>query len=137
MTPTETRTPFQDADFDDLDTSHFGAPSPDDKNWGLIAHLSCFAGLVVPFGNFIAPIVVLMTKGKESAFVADAARENLNFQLTALIAGIVFGLLSIVLIGIPFLIALGIAWFVLPILGAVKASEGESYRYPLTLRLVK
>ena len=137
MNPAHTRTPFHDADFDDLDTSSFGAPSPDDKNWGLIAHLSGFAGLVVPFGSVLGPIVVLMTKGKESAFVAEAARATLNFQLTVLIAAIVFGLLSIVLIGIPFLVALGIAWFVLPILAAVKASEGEPYRYPLTLRLVK
>lgn len=137
MPSTYAGTPFKDADFDDLDTSSFGAPSPDDKNWGLIAHLSGFAGMVVPFGNFVAPIVVLATKGKQSAFVADAAREHLNFQITALIAGIAFGLLSIVLIGIPFLIALGIAWFVLPILGAVKASEGTPYRYPFTLRLVK
>ena len=137
MNPVHTPTPFHDADFDDFDTSGFGAPSTDDTNWGLIAHLSGFAGLVVPFGNVIGPIVVLVTKGKESAFVADAAREALNFQITAFLAALAFGILSIVLIGIPFLIGVGVAWLVLPILAAIKASEGTPYRYPLTLRLVK
>ena len=134
---TSTRIPFHDADFDELDTLHVGAPSADDRNWGLIAHLSVFAGLAIPFGNVAAPLVVLATKGKESAFVAEAARSALNFQLTALVAAVVFGVLSVVLVGIPFLIALGVAWFVLPVLAAVKASEGEAYRYPLTPRLVK
>ena len=134
---TSTRIPFHDADFDELDTSHVGAPSADDRNWGLIAHLSVFAGLAIPFGNVAAPLVVLATKGKESAFVAEAARSALNFQLTALVAAVVFGVLSVVLVGIPFLIALGVAWFVLPVLAVVKASEGEAYRYPLTPRLVK
>ena len=134
---TSTRIPFHDADFDELDTLHVGAPSADDRNWGLIAHLSVFAGLAIPFGNVAAPLVVLATKGKDSAFVAEAAREVLNFQITTVIAALVFAALSVVLIGIPLLIALGVAWFVLPVLAAVRSSEGESYRYPLTLRLVK
>jgi uncharacterized protein len=52
------------------------------------------------------------------------------------IAYVVFGVLSFVIVGIPFLIATFIAWLVLTILAAVKASNGEGYRYPLTLRLV-
>ena len=41
------------------------------------------------------------------------------------------------LIGIPFLIATGIAWVILSIVAAVKANNGEWYRYPMTPELVK
>jgi uncharacterized protein len=41
------------------------------------------------------------------------------------------------LVGIPVLIAGVVAWVVLASLAAVQASQGQSYRYPLTLRLVR
>jgi uncharacterized Tic20 family protein len=44
---------------------------------------------------------------------------------------------ALMLVGIPVLIAGVIAWVVLASLTAVKASQGQSYRYPLTMRLVR
>jgi uncharacterized Tic20 family protein len=69
--------------------------------------------------------------------VRHHAAQALNFQIIVMIALVVFGLLSLALIGIPFLIATAIAWVVFPILGAIKANNGEWYRYPLTPELVK
>lgn len=137
----ETRTystgPY-DSDFDDLSfDSSFGEPDQDERTWGLAAHLSGFAGLVIPFGNIAGPLVVWLTKRDQSAFVADQAKEALNFQITLTIAFVVAALLSIILIGIPILIALAIAWLVLPVVGGIRANEGQRYRYPFTTRLVK
>jgi uncharacterized Tic20 family protein len=44
---------------------------------------------------------------------------------------------ALMLVGIPFLIVGVIAWVVLASLAAVKASQGQAYRYPLTLRLIR
>jgi uncharacterized Tic20 family protein len=44
---------------------------------------------------------------------------------------------ALMLVGIPFLIVGVIAWVVLASLAALKASQGQAYRYPLTLRLIR
>jgi uncharacterized Tic20 family protein len=47
------------------------------------------------------------------------------------------GLLTFILIGIPLLVLMGVATFILSIVAAIKAADGACYRYPLTLRLVR
>lgn len=54
----------------------------DARNWAMFAHLSTLVGMVIPFGNIFAPLIIMMTKGKESPLVDDQAKEALNFQLT-------------------------------------------------------
>jgi uncharacterized protein len=118
----------------------YGVPRMSDaqaRQWAMFAHLSALlAGLVLAGLTFIGPLVVWLIKREESAFVAEHAKEALNFNITVTIAYVVFGVLSFVIVGIPFLIVTFIAWLVLTIMAAVKASNGEMYRYPLTLRLV-
>lgn len=136
-TPTYNTGPY-DSDFDDPSfDAPFGEPTQDDRTWGLIAHLSALAGLVIPFGNILGPLVVWLTKRDQSAFVADQAKEALNFQITASIALVVSAFLIIVLIGIVLLPIIGLGALVLTIVGGIKANEGTRYRYPLTMRLVK
>jgi uncharacterized Tic20 family protein len=57
------------------------------------------AGYVVPFGNIIGPLVVWLTKKDESAFVAEHARQALNFQISMTIYFILAALSMLVLIG--------------------------------------
>ena len=134
MEPTRS-TAFDDSEFDD---PHFDAryghdtPSSEERILALVAHLSALVGAAV-----IAPLVIYLLKKDTSPFVADQAREALNFHLTMILAFIVAGILTIVLIGVLFLIVLGIGGVVLSIIAAVKANDGERYRYPFTLRLVK
>lgn len=106
-------------------------PTADEKTWGMLAHLS---GLLL---SFIGPLIVLLTKGKESAWVEQQAKEALNFQITAAIAVAVAGVLSCLVIGIFLLPVIGLGVLVLGILAGIKANNGETYRYPVTLRLVK
>lgn len=105
------------------------------RNWALGAHLSALIGAWVALA-FVGPLVVWLVKRDEHPFIAMHAREALNFNLSVLLYGVVAGILSVLLIGIPILIALVIAWFVLIIVATVKASNGEGYRYPLTIRFV-
>lgn len=120
-----------------------GTPTAEEKQWALIAHLSAFIGLIIPFGSIIAPLVVWLIKKDQLAFVNDQAKEALNFNITIGIIGIGLILLTIITFGIGALLAVpvgilvGIAWIVLIIMAAIKANEGEAYRYPFILRLVK
>ena len=109
--------------------------SPQVRNWAVGAHLSAFIGAWVALA-FLGPLAVWLMKRDEHPFVAMHAREALNFNLSVLLYIVVAGLLSLLLIGIPLLIAVGIAWFVLTIVAAVKASNGEEYHYPFAIRFV-
>jgi hypothetical protein len=113
-------------------------PTQDERTWAMIAHLSAFAGFVLPtVGGIIGPLVVWLARRDASAFVALAAKEALNFNITVTLAAIVCWLLLFAGVGIPLGVALFIAWLTLTIIAAIKASEGLEYRYPVALRLVK
>ena len=105
--------------------------------FGMLCHLSALSGYIIPFGNIIGPLVFWLIKRNDSAFVDENGKESLNFQISVTIYAFIGFVLSFVLIGIPLLIILGIATLVLIIVAGVKASQGESYRYPLTIRLIK
>jgi uncharacterized protein len=107
------------------------------RTTAVAAHLSTFAGLVVPFGSVIGPLAVWLTRRDRDPFIDQAGREALNFGITIAIYGAVLVVAALLLVGIPFLIIGVVAWVVLASLAAVKASEGQTYRYPLTLRLVR
>lgn len=121
------------------------------RGWAITAHLG---GLVVGLATaavfgFVGPLLVWLFKRDEHPFTDHHAKESLNFQLTVLlvlvlsvalaIPALIFGVLTLgiglVLLGVLAVVA-AVAWVVLPIIGAVKASNGEGYRYPLTIRFV-
>ena len=114
-----------------------GTPNAEERQWGMLAHLLAFCGVVIPFGNVIAPLVVWQIKKDTMPFVSDQAKEALNFNITMAIAGIICFLLTFVLIGLILAPLLGIAWLVLTIMAGLKANEGIAYRYPFALRLIK
>ena len=113
-----------------------GTVSRDERTWGMLAHLSALAGMIVPFGNVIAPFLIWRARRDESVFVADHAKEALNFNLSVLIGVAACYILTWLLVGLLLLAVLGVTWFVLTLRAAVRASEGHSYRYPFALRLV-
>ena len=95
------------------------------------------AGLIVPFGSVIGPLAVWLTRRDRDPFIDQAGREALNFGISIAIYGAVVLVAALMLVGIPLLIVGVVAWVVLASLAAVKASQGQSYRYPLTVRLVR
>jgi uncharacterized Tic20 family protein len=119
------------------ETTETGAVDQEIRNTAVAAHLSTFAGLVVPFGSVIGPLAVWLTRRDRDPFIDQAGREALNFGITIAIYGSVLLVAALMLVGIPLLIAGVIAWVVLASLAAVKASQGQTYRYPLTMRLVR
>lgn len=107
------------------------------KTWGMIAHLASLSGLIIPLGNVIGPLVVWLIKKDTMPFVDDQGKEALNFNITVFIAAVVSGLLTLILIGFLLLLVVGLGWLVLTVMAGIKANEGNTYRYPFTLRLIK
>ena len=103
----------------------------------MLCHVLALSGLVIPFGSIIGPLVMWLLKKDQYAFVNDQGKESLNFQITVLIAMAVAFVLVFVLIGFILLPLIGIAALVMVIMASVAASNGKSYRYPFTLRLIK
>jgi len=113
-------------------------PSESDRTWGMLAHLAALGGLLVPLGGcIVGPLFVYLTRREQSEFVAAHAREALNFNITVVIASVACGLLMLVFVGFILGTALFIAWLVLTLIAAIRASEGHPYRYPLSLRFVR
>jgi uncharacterized Tic20 family protein len=106
-------------------------PTQDEKNLGLIMHVLSLVGF-----SLIGPLIVWLVKKDESAFINAQGRELLNFQLSFLIYAVVCIPLCFVLIGIPLLIIVGLASFILTIIGLVKATEGKIYRFPVTIKML-
>lgn len=111
-------------------------PGAEARQWAMFSHLSALCGFLIPFGNLIGPLIIWQLK-KDDPFVDSQGKEAVNFQITVSIAGVIAAVLMVVLIGFLLLPAIAIATLVLVILAGVKANEGEDYRYPLTLRLIK
>ncbi len=111
--------------------------SKEERTWAMACHLSSASGFVIPLGNIFAPLVIWLIKKDEFPLVADQGKESLNFQITVLIAAILSAMLTLVLIGFLLLPAVAIYWIIFTIIAAMRANEGESYRYPCTLRFIK
>lgn len=108
------------------------------SNWGMFAHLSALLMLLgVPFGHILGPFVVWLVKRREIPFVDEQGKESMNFQISMTIYALVAALLILVVIGIPILILLAVMDLVFVIIASVRTSNGEHYRYPFNLRLVK
>lgn len=108
----------------------------DANMWGMFIHLSQFCGYVFPFAGLIVPIVLWQVKKNDSELIDRHGRIVVNWIITEFILAIVFLLLCFVLIGIPLLIALAVVGVVFPIIGTVKASNGEAWTYPCSMKFL-
>jgi uncharacterized protein len=89
------------------------------------------------FFPVIAPLVIWLIKKDESSFIDYHGREYFNFLISYTVYFFVSGLLTLILIGFVALAILGVMLFVLTIIAAIKAFEGNEYRFPLIFRLIK
>jgi len=113
--------------------SETGNIATDDKNVAMLTHLS---GILV--GVFGSLIIWLIHKDKqEKAFVNEQAKEALNFQITVMLACLVAFVASFIVIGFFLFPVIFIANIVFCVLAAIATSNGQSYRYPIAVRLVK
>nr|WP_206150237.1 DUF4870 domain-containing protein [Stenotrophomonas pavanii] len=125
---------FVVSEFDNVPPPPATTDAPaDQRTMALAAHL---LGI---FTWFIGALIIwLINKDDASkAFVTDQAKEALNFQITVTIAMVISIILMVVIIGGILAPIVGLVNLVFCIIAAVKANNGEAYRYPFTLRLIK
>lgn len=104
--------------------------SQDSKNTALLVWIGSI------FFGFIPGLVVFLVK-KDDPYIYDQAKEALNWSITATIGYIAGMILTVILIGVFLMMAVGICHLVFCIMGAVATSKGNAFRAPFALRLVK
>ena len=109
--------------------------STDSRNWATICHLSAFS-VFVGIPSFIGPLVMWLLR-RDDPYAEHHAKEALNFNISIIIYTIAAAISIILLVGILALPAVLIGWFVLTIQAAMRASAGDYYEYPLSIRFVK
>lgn len=115
------------------------------KTWAVGGHLAAFIWLVGIPGP-IGPLIVWLLKRGDHPFIDDQAKEALNFQLSILIYQVAVLLAAVLLMiptiglailpGLAVVAVIGLLGIVFAVIGAYRASEGERYRYPFTIRLI-
>lgn len=117
------------------------SPAPmsdsDARMWAMLTHLSSLTGLFTVIGVLAGPIIVWQIQKDKSAFIDHHGKEAVNFNITIAIAAGVASLLFLVLIGFALILVVGAVWLIFTIIAALKANNGEYYRYPLTIRFIK
>ncbi len=108
--------------------------SADERGLAVIAHLSGLAGYIIPLGGILVPIVIWVVKS-DSRVISNIAKQAIILNVVVFILGFaMLGLFfTVILIPVAFLgwIVLGIVAVALPIVGAIRASDGLYYAYPL------
>jgi len=107
------------------------------KQWGMFIHFSILAGYVLPLAGFIVPLVMWLMKKDEHSLVDQHGKNVMNWLISFFIYGIISFILIFVGIGILMLWALGILNIIFAIVGGLKASNGEVWAYPFTIRFLQ
>ncbi len=105
--------------------------SSDERSLAILTHVLSI------FFTFIPALVIYLLKRQESPYVAEHAKEALNFQISLIIYICISIPLCLLIIGVFMLIAIGIGSLVLYIMAAVKAADNVLYRYPFSIRFIK
>ena len=124
------------------------SPSLSDRQWAAGVHVAALLAAMMTslwagVAGAIAALIVWMLVRDKSAFATEHAKEALNFNLSMFIYAVVSVLVVVFTLGIgiivalPVWIVLGLAWLIFTIIAAIKAYDGQMYRYPLTIRLFK
>ncbi|CAI2765266.1 conserved membrane protein of unknown function [Flavobacterium collinsii] len=146
-----------------------------EKNTATFTHLSTLSQYIIPFGNYIFPILIWTSYKDKSEYVNHHGKQALNFQLSLLLYTLILALIAVpifitvflqnlpmeavfndedfiirnfdfngnialISIGATAVLLFGVLKFVeffLVIYASIKASNGELYKYPLTIPFIK
>lgn len=111
--------------------------SNSERELGMLTHLLAFAGMAMPFGSIVGPLVIWLMKKDESEFLDATGRAVLNFQISYVIWTFAALVLCFFIIGFPMLFVLPILNVIFTIIGAVKARDGIVWDYPMTIQFLR
>ena len=111
--------------------------TPEHRQMGMFLHLSQLINLVIPPAGIVVPIVIWQTQKDKMPGLDRHGKMIVNFMLSSLIYFAISFVLMFFIIGIFGLIALGLIGIIFPIIGGIKANNGEFWEYPLTIKFLK
>jgi uncharacterized protein len=134
------------------DSSSSGSSNKDDRNLAIAVHLGTLVAATASAASlsFIVPLVALIVWGNRSPFLRAHITEVINLQITMFLVAMVgviiavpvaiftLGIGLVAMIPLAVVVAIGfvlIQW-VGGIVGALRASQGEGFRYPWNIRLI-
>jgi uncharacterized protein len=106
----------------------FYTPTQDERTMAILAHV------LTIFFWFVPPLIIWLIKKDESKYVAEQAKESLNFQITLFLIYLILGItiVGIFFWWIPYILAI-----VFAIIATINASDNKIYKYPLCIRFIK
>jgi uncharacterized Tic20 family protein len=113
-------------------------PPDQQRTWAIAAHAIAGAAMILSAGTlgFVAALVIYLVYKDRGAFVRQYSANAVNIQLNALLWAIVGVVLALLLVGFLLLAIVPIWATVLHLVAAIKASQGETYWSPFTIRFV-
>ena len=103
----------------------------------VITHLCQLLTPLTGFGGLIVPLVLWATQKDKVYGMDEHGKQIINFQLSIIIYAILcIPLIFLLGLGILLLIILGVISVVYPIINAIKSSNGETPKYPLSLNFI-
>jgi len=109
----------------------------DERQMGLFLHLSQLASVIVPLAGIILPIVLWQTQKEKMPALDAHGKMVVNWMISCVIYSIASVILMLVLIGFLLILGVAVLAVVFPIIGAIKANNGELWKYPLAIRFLK
>ncbi|MDQ0255657.1 putative Tic20 family protein [Evansella vedderi] len=88
------------------------------------------------FTVFFGPLIIWLIKKNDSTFIDHHGREYLNFLISVTVYGFISSILVLLIIGVFLLLFIAVGTFLLTIIAAIKAYEGEYYRFPFIFRIL-
>jgi len=111
--------------------------TPEQKQMGLFLHLSQLLNIIIPFSGVIVPIVLWQTQKDKMPALDAHGKMIVNWMISSLIYCAISLVLLIIVVGVLGFLAIGIMGVVFPIIGGIKANNGELWEYPLTIKFLK
>ena len=109
----------------------------EEKQMGMFLHLSGLAfALVFPLG-IVLPIILWQTQKDKMPALDAHGKMITNWMISATIYFFVSFILMFLLIGFLTVFAVFLLAIIFPIVGGIKANNGESWNYPLTIKFLK
>ena len=111
--------------------------TPEQKQMGMFLHLAQLLNIIIPLAGIVVPVVLWQTQKDKMPALDAHGKMVTNWLISSVIYFVVSLVLSLIIIGIFGIIALSIMSIVFPIIGGIKANNGELWEYPLTIKFLK
>jgi uncharacterized Tic20 family protein len=109
----------------------------DANQWAMFVHFSLFAGYIVPIAGLLLPIILWQIKKDQYPFVDVHGKIVVNWIISLVIYAAICAVLIFVVIGIVGFVLLGVLTIIFPIIGGIKANQGEVWEYPFTIKFIR